>query len=92
MLDNSRLKLKRIGNSSKRDPSDCENPRNPVDYENTRYDCFIKPFDEVKWNRQTISSLEDINKIHWESVQFEKSNIIVEGEDASSKILNYLIV
>ena len=80
------MKTSCIGDASKHYPNDLDNPRNFVDYENTKYDRFVKPYDEVKPQVTTISSIEDYKKTKLESLQAEKSNFVANGIDVSSKI------
>lgn len=76
---------KKKGDNSKRDANNPEKSHNPVDYENTKYDRFIAPFDTLKSQEVGLSSARAGSMLHVQSVQLEPSKIFIEGIGAAAE-------
>ena len=85
LLDLSQLQGKRNGNSAKLDANDAEKHRNPIDYENTKYDRFIAPYETLIPQEIKNTAFENSKKLDSSSIKFEPSKIVVKGTEGSGK-------
>lgn len=87
LLDLSQLQGKRNGNSAKQDANNAEKHRNPIDYENTKYDRFIAPYETLLPQEAKNAEIESSKRLDSTNVKYEPSKIVIKGSERSGMLL-----